>query len=99
MDENGIHYIVLHGIIETDPSIDAFATITIKKDQLIVDGKGTEQSLVLPITLKATEMNQVNNESASDDLSENSETTGVEFKEYNDEQLPATASAVVEVSV
>ncbi|KAK4337324.1 hypothetical protein RND71_043610 [Anisodus tanguticus] len=53
--ENGIHYIVFHGVIETDPKEDAFTTITIKKDLLIVEGRGSEQCYILPLEFKNEE--------------------------------------------
>lgn len=97
VDENGIHYIVLHGIIETCPSSDAFATITIKKDQLIVDGKGSEMSLVLPIntmkrkTTETVDM-EIDDEFINEERSENTD----KFNDY--EEIPGTSS-IVEVSV
>lgn len=90
IDETGIHYIVLHGIIETDPLNDAFVTITIKKDVLIVDGKGSEKSLVLPIKKSKIDAIEIQNESiANKDANEGTD----KFSEYDE------LSAVVEVSV
>lgn len=47
--EGGIHYIVLHGIIETDPASDAFSTVTIYEDHIDIDGKGVEQKFNLSL--------------------------------------------------
>lgn len=48
--EESIHYVVYHGVIETDPTEDAFATVTLFPDKMVVDGRGVEQSLTLPFT-------------------------------------------------
>lgn len=50
--ENGIHYVVFHGIIETDPKEDAFATVSVYEDKIFIDGKGVEQQLILSFTRK-----------------------------------------------
>lgn len=53
-EENGIHYVVYHGVIETAPTEDCFATVSLFADpgggRLVVDGRGVEQSLTLPFT-------------------------------------------------
>ena len=94
--KSGIHYLVLHGIIETSPDQDAYSTITIKKDKLIVEGRGVEQSLILPINNENkidNEINESNNEinESNGEINESND----KFNEY-EEQLP---SSVVEVSV
>lgn len=48
-DDLGIHYLVFHGVIETSPDSQAFATLSLFDDCLVVDGKGTEPSMVLPL--------------------------------------------------
>ena len=63
-------------------------TITIKEDKLIVDGKGTEQSLELPISFKKSlSINEFDNESK--------ETNEVVTDDNFNEDLQAT----VQVSV
>ncbi len=49
---SGIHYVVYHGVIETAPTEDCFATVSLFADpgRLVVDGRGVEQSLTLPFT-------------------------------------------------
>lgn len=44
---HGIHYVVYHGIIETNPESEAFATVTLFEDRMLIDGKGVEQQLNL----------------------------------------------------
>ncbi|XP_053209206.1 manganese-dependent ADP-ribose/CDP-alcohol diphosphatase-like [Panonychus citri] len=53
VDEKGIHYIVYHGVIETSPTNEAFATISLYHDRLQVDGYGLEKSLTLPLPSSA----------------------------------------------
>lgn len=48
-DANGIHYLVFHGVIESDPASQAFATFSVYDNRLEVEGKGTEPSMSLPI--------------------------------------------------
>lgn len=50
--DNGIHFISFHGVIETAPDVDAFATISIHSDTMIVDGRGVEPYLNLPLKHK-----------------------------------------------
>lgn len=45
--ENGIHYIVLHGIIETSPDTEAFITVSIFENNMLIDGRGVENKLTL----------------------------------------------------
>ena len=45
--ENNIHFYVSHGIIETNPEQEAFATVSLYKDKIFIDGKGVEQQLTL----------------------------------------------------
>ena len=44
--DNNIHYIVLHGIIETPPDNEAFTTVTIYNDHMLIDGMGVEQKIL-----------------------------------------------------
>lgn len=105
VDSNGIHYLVLHGIIETNPQQDAFSTITINftKKQLIIDGKGVEQSLTLPIQLDESYEFSENTSDETDKLDNKLEDKLADdestdkFHNY-EEQMPSS-SAVVEVSV
>lgn len=98
MDQNNVHYIVLHGIIETNPDQDAYSTVTITRTRMIVDGRGCEQSLDLP--LKSIEVGSETADELTDEKSEaTSEAASEQFNEY-EEQLPASSSCVsVEVSV
>lgn len=48
--ENGIHYVVFHGIIETSPQDQAFATVTIYENEMEIQGFGLEKTRVLDIT-------------------------------------------------
>jgi hypothetical protein len=48
-DEEGVHYLVFHGVIETEPTRSAFATLKLFEDRLLVEGYGSEPSLSLPI--------------------------------------------------
>lgn len=50
--DNGIHYVVFHGIIETSPDNDAFATATVYNDKIVIDGMGVEQNLILNLRKK-----------------------------------------------
>lgn len=45
----GIHYLVFHGVIESNPDSQAFATLTLFDGILEVEGKGSEPSLSLPL--------------------------------------------------
>lgn len=45
VDASGIHYFVFHGVIESDPASHAFATVTLYKDSIHVEGRGTEPSI------------------------------------------------------
>lgn len=47
--DDGIHYVVFHGVIETDPKEEAFATITVFDDRIFIDGKGVEQQMTLKL--------------------------------------------------
>lgn len=50
VDANGIHYVVFHGVIESDPSSQAFATVSLYKDRIEIEGKGTEPSISLNLS-------------------------------------------------
>ena len=47
--DNGIHYAVFHGVIETEPEKEAFATVTLYEDKMFIDGRGVEQQLTLSL--------------------------------------------------
>lgn len=49
LDSTGIHYLVFHGVIESNPSSQAFSTLTLFDGNLLVEGKGSEPSLSLPL--------------------------------------------------
>ena len=101
MDEkNKVHYIVLHGIIETNPDQDAYSTITITPTRMIVEGRGSEQCLDLPLkSIEASGDMEMSDEVADEKSEASSETTSDKFSEY-EEQLPASSACVsVEVSV
>lgn len=95
-----MHYIVLHGIIETNPDQDAYSTITITKTRMIVEGRGSEQSLDLPLKSVEARSDAETSDEPTDESSEAaSEATSDKFSEY-EEQLPASSSCVsIEVSV
>lgn len=44
--DGNVHYIVLHGIIETPPDIEAFTTVTIHDDHMLIDGMGVERKIL-----------------------------------------------------
>jgi 3',5'-cyclic AMP phosphodiesterase CpdA len=46
---NGVHYVVFQAIIETSPESVSFATISLFKDRLEIEGQGAEQSRTLYI--------------------------------------------------
>ena len=99
-----MHYIVLHGIIETNPDQDAYSTITITKNRMIVEGRGSEQSLDLPLKsvearcVEARSDADTSDEPTSESSEATSETASDKFSEY--EELPASSSCVsIEVSV
>lgn len=98
IDENQVHYIVLHGIIETNPDQDAYSTITITQDRLIVEGNGSEQSLNLPLKNVKT-VNLDDDLMETNDISETSETNRDKFKDYDEYEEQLAASSCVEVSV
>ena len=45
----GIHYLVFHGVIESNPNSQAFSTLTLYDGMLEVEGKGSEPSLSLQL--------------------------------------------------
>jgi len=49
VDEKGIHYLVYHGVIETSPEDEAFATVCLYEDHMFVKGYGVEKTLDLGI--------------------------------------------------
>lgn len=49
VDVHGVHYLVFHGVIETDPRQRAFATLSLYHDRLVVEGEGSEPTLSLPL--------------------------------------------------
>ncbi|XP_054153439.1 manganese-dependent ADP-ribose/CDP-alcohol diphosphatase-like [Oppia nitens] len=47
---NGVHYITFHGIVETPPDTEAFASVSVYEDRLVIEGYGYEKSRVLPFS-------------------------------------------------
>lgn len=95
VDENNVHYIVLHGIIETNPDQDAYSTVTITQTRMIVEGRGSEQCLDLPLR-KSIESSSETSAELTEEISE-ATNESEKFSEYED-QLPASCVSV-EVSV
>ena len=87
VDEKGIHYIVYHGVIETSPTNEAFATVTIYENCLQVDGYGLEENLNLAIPSKITSPNDTNN-SANYEITDFNGTTAAT-------NIPTTISVTV----
>lgn len=58
--EEGVHYITLHGVIETAPEVDAFTTVTVFDDHICVDGRGVELQLRLDMRQIKDKTNETN---------------------------------------
>ncbi|RWS16023.1 manganese-dependent ADP-ribose/CDP-alcohol diphosphatase-like isoform X1 [Dinothrombium tinctorium] len=48
-DENGVHYVSLNGVIETQPEMEAFVSVSLYENEIIIEGLGSEKSRVLLI--------------------------------------------------
>lgn len=48
-NENGVHYLVFNGVIETTPESDCYSTLTLTNDKLEVRGYGSEKSMSLKL--------------------------------------------------
>lgn len=69
--QTGIHYLVFHGVIESDPMFNAFATLTLFNNQLIVEGKGSEPSLKLDIVNRYKNVDTMKNKTKKKMISRN----------------------------
>uniref|UniRef100_A0A8C1IEE4 Manganese-dependent ADP-ribose/CDP-alcohol diphosphatase n=1 Tax=Cyprinus carpio TaxID=7962 RepID=A0A8C1IEE4_CYPCA len=47
MDESGVHHITLEGVIETRPDSNAFGTVYVYEDQMVLKGNGRISDMVL----------------------------------------------------
>lgn len=47
MDESGVHHITLEGVIETRPDSNAFGTVYVYEDQMVLKGNGRTSDMVL----------------------------------------------------
>lgn len=53
-EDSGVHYLTLEGVIETPPDCDAFGTVSVYEDRMVIKGNGriADRELLFPLTPK-----------------------------------------------
>ena len=60
VDNKGVHYSVFHGIIETTPETNAFATVSVYENRIEIEGQGNTQSCHLKLASSDPSFTQFN---------------------------------------